>query len=133
MNIKTGRMAEIEQVQGRQYGWLAPFLIGGCPDGILEAPDTMKAPEGARWQDVFVHLTLTAQTYLISGWVEPARHKTAHHTMKCLFELGLPREEAAKALYRANTLKGPDQELSPRDLEHILESAGYKKSLDNES
>jgi len=130
VNIKTGRMTEILHVQEKQFGWLPPVLIGGCPDGVLVAPEPSKIPEGTNWQMVWSHLTITAQSYLKSGMEEPGRHKTVSHVAKSFKELGISREQAAKAIYRANKLRGPDQELSPKDVEHALDTAGYEKTVD---
>lgn len=123
INHKTHREATIIQKQEQPFPWLIPFLVAGTPAEVLYQPDTPSAGVVSHWQLVFTKLTKSAQEYILFGKEEPGRHQVAWHTAKSLEELGVSREQAEKAIYRANKLKGPDEELSDGELQHTLNTA----------
>jgi hypothetical protein len=125
VNQKTGRLSSItSEGSGPNFG-LATLLITGTPKEVFEEPEANVVP-GRTWQSAFSDLTRTAQQYLLNGQEEPGRHKVCYHTAKKLAEVGCSRDEALKALLRANGLAGEDQELSPSDLKHCLDTAFRK-------
>ena len=123
INLKTGREAKVLKFQEKPFPWLQFLLVGGCPKEILIQPELPQAREGARWQEVFKALTITAQDYLQTGAEQPGRHRKVWHSAKTLAERGVGRGQAAKAIYRANKLRGKDEELSPAEIEHALDTA----------
>lgn len=124
VNIKTGRMAKFVNTSAHVYTGLAERMHAQVPEKALTDPDV---PEGVApgqpWQFVYHHLTITAQTYLTQGQAEPGRHRAMWHTAKKLFELGVTRREARKALTWANRLQGEEEELEPEQIEHALDTS----------
>jgi hypothetical protein len=45
------------------------------------------------------------------------------HTAKKLQEVGCTRESVRRAITYANSLRGEDSELEPKDIEHALDTA----------
>jgi len=124
INRKTGRMAYLVEPSVHVYKGLATKLIEGTPKTALIDPETPRGlARGLPWQDVYPHLTRTAQVYLTFGQAEPGRHKVMWHTAKKLNELGVSREEARKALSHANKLRGKGEQLEPEQVEHALNTA----------
>lgn len=123
INQKTGREGSIIHIQERAYPWLIPFLIAGTPKEVLYQPETTVVVAGKSWQEVFPRLTKSAQEYLMYGKEEPGRHQVVWHVARSLSEHGVSRDQAAKAIYRANKLRGPDSELSNGEVEHCLDTA----------
>ena len=122
-NVKTGKMAKFFQPSPTIYALMHERLIAGVPKSVFEEPEVPGLEAGQKWQQVFPHLTLTAQNYLLYGQEEPGRHKVVWHTARKLAELGVTREEARRALRRANELKGEEEELEPDQIEHALNTA----------
>lgn len=125
-NQKTGRMARIVENTPIVFGGLAELLTTGTPVEVIREPDVVPIAPGLPWQMAMHRLTLTAKEYLKHGQDEPGRHKIAWHTAKKLYELGVSRAEARKALTQANKKRGPSQELSPEEIEHALDTAEGK-------
>jgi hypothetical protein len=125
VNQKTGRPTSIVQPGDGPCLGLASLLVSGTPAAVYTEPD-VTAVAGRTWQLAFSDLTKTAQTYLQNGQEEPTRHKVMWHTARKMMEVGCTREETRKALTRANSLCGEDQELSPEEIEHALDTA-YKE------
>lgn len=123
VNAKTGRPTKFIHATDRPVVGLSS-IMSCIPKQYLTDP---VAPEGVvagqPWQMVFSHLTRTAQEYLLQGKEEPGRHQVMWHTAKKFWELGVTREEARRALRRANTLKGPDHALDLDQVEHALSTA----------
>jgi hypothetical protein len=123
-NIKTGRLAQFINATDQIFEGLAELLVTGTPTKALFDPP---APEGVAagqpWQEVFSHLTRSAQEYLTQGKAEPGRHKSMWHTAKKLKELGVTRAEARRALRWGNRLKGKEERLPPDQIEHALDTA----------
>lgn len=124
INVKTGRMAQFVHATDHVFGGLAELLVTGTPKEAVSDPEPAEgvAP-GQPWQDVFPHLTRMAQEYLKFGQEEPGRHKVMWHTAKKLHELGVTRQEAWRALYWANRLKGKREELPREQIRHALDTA----------
>jgi len=124
VNLKTGRLATFDHCTPDVFGGLATLLTTGTPKDKVSDPEppTGVVP-GQRWQMVFHLLTRMAQTYLMTGQEEPGRHKVVWHTAKKLAEVGVTREEARRAIRRANKLKGPDEVLPDDQIEHALDTA----------
>lgn len=123
-NVKTGRKARFLHLTDHRFYGLAELLVTGTPDKAMEDPEPpAEITPGRPWQEVFSHLTLTAQTYLLRGQAEPGRHKVMWHTAKKLRELGVTREEARRALKYANRLAGKDERLPPDQIKHALDTA----------
>lgn len=125
LNVKTGREARIVQPGTGPVEGLGSMMVTGTPKEVFVEPEVTVVP-GRTWQSAFSDLTRTAQQYLLNGQEEPGRHKACFHTAKKLAEVGCSPAEVHKALVRANSLAGEDQELSPSDLKHCLDTA-FKK------
>lgn len=124
VNIKTGRVSEFIHATDYVYEGLAQELIKGTPKNAMENPDPPQGiAKGQPWQDVFVHLTRSAQLYLSLGKEEPGRHKVMWHTARNLQEMGCSREESRKALRWANKLRGKESALPHDQVEHALDTA----------
>jgi hypothetical protein len=78
--------------------------------------------KGQRWQKVFTYMTKMAQGYLTVGQEEPGRHKVMWHTAKKLYELGVTRREARRALKHADSLKGEKERLGDEQIEAALDA-----------
>jgi hypothetical protein len=130
-NVKTGKMARVLEAPSHVFRDLPSALLKPIPHSALIDPVRKSGAPGQTWQKVFHRLTLMAQQYLLEGREEPGRHKVMWHTAKKLAEVGCTVEEARKALTRANSLRGDDQQLSTEEVEHALKT-GYS-SLDNDS
>jgi hypothetical protein len=123
-NMKTKRKSRFIEANTTVFGGLAEIMCVGTPKEVLEDPPVPEGIEaGLPWQELFHHLTLTAQTYLTQGREEPGRHKVMWHTAKKLRELGVTREESRRALRWANALRGPDNRLPTDQIEHALATA----------
>lgn len=125
-NQKTGRMATIVAPSNIIFTGLSALLTVGTPKEKLIEPDVIPIAPGLPWQMALHRLTLTAKTYLKDGQEEPGRHKVMWHTARKLYELGVSRAEARKALVQANRKRGEDQELGPEEIEHALDTAEGK-------
>jgi hypothetical protein len=124
VNLKTGRTAKLINATEIVYTGLAETLISLTPPEVFIDPVVPSGlVKGQRWQKVFPHLTRTAQDYLTKGQEEPGRHKVMWHSAKKLEELGVTREEARRALRRANKLRGEDERLPDDQVEHALDTA----------
>lgn len=123
MNVKTGRRASILSGQQFIHGGLATLLVTGVPPEKFRVDPVPSLPAGSEWQDVFVHLTVKAQSYLTRGKVDPGRHETMWHTARNLAERGLTRDATRRALQWANSRQGPDKELTIADIDHALDTA----------
>jgi len=122
-NTKTGRTASILSLQAKPFPWLFPFFIAGTPNEATRDQIIISMP-GVKWQMVANKLSSqAARRYLSLGQCEPGRHKVMWHTARCLFEVGVSKEEAFKALSWANKLKGPEEELDFSSIQHALETA----------
>lgn len=123
VNVKTGKMAFVDVASDAIYLGLAELMVNLAPRSIsAEPPPVMELKPGQRWQKVFPHLTRSAQDYLLYGQAEPGRHKVMWHTIQKFHELGVTREEAQKAIRKANKLKGPKQELPEKDIQDRLKA-----------
>ena len=125
VNQKTGRETAIICPGSGQHVGYSQLLVTGTPATVYAEPDVNAIP-GRTWQLAFSDLTRMAQNYLQNGQEEPTRHKVLWHTARKLMEVGCTREEARKAVTRANSLCGEDQELSPEEIEHAIDTA-YKE------
>lgn len=125
-NQKTGRMACIVEPSDAVFRGLDVLMTTGVPEKVLIEPDVVPIKAGLPWQMAMHRLTLSAKKYLKEGQEEPGRHKAMWHAAKKLHELGVSRSEARKALTKANSLKGESQELSPKEIEHALDTAEGK-------
>lgn len=124
INQKTGRKTRIVVPSQAVFSGFADVLIRETPSAVFFEPEPIEGlAAGAKWQDVFVHLTRMAQDYLTRGQAEPGRHKVMWHTAKKLRELGVTRSEASKALRHANKLQGKDEELPLDQVKHALATA----------
>lgn len=123
VNQKTGRLALFEIASTCRYDGITQRLVDGVPPAAMVDPVVEGVVPGQKWTKVFPHLTKTAQDYLKFGQVEPGRHKVMWHTAKKLQELGVTREEAYRALARANALRGRDEELEADQIGHALDTA----------
>lgn len=124
VNLKTGKPSLLVNATDHIYEGLGQTLIKLVPDTVYRDPEIPTGVKpGQKWQKVFPHLTLMAQNYLMRGQEEPGRHKVMWHTAKKLSELGVTKEEARKALTRANGLRGEDEKLPPEQVEHALDTA----------
>lgn len=121
-NRKTGEEATIVNATSHVFRGLA-HIMSAIPKKYLVDPDPPALGPKRRWQDVYAHLTRTAQVYLTQGQEEPGRHKVMWHTAKKLNELGVTREEARRALRWANKQRGPDNALDREVVEHALDTA----------
>ena len=125
-NVKTGKMARIIEANKTVFESLPQCLLKPIPKSALIDPVLKPGAPGLTWQKAHSKLTLMAQTYLLEGQVEPGRHKVLWHTARKLCEVGVSREETYKALNRANKLKGEDNALDQKEIEHALNTA-YQK------
>lgn len=135
VNVKTGRMAEFISDSDHVFGGivgLAELLVGATPQSRFKQEPVPSVPDGTEWQDVFVHLTIKAQKYLTSGKVEPGRHETMWHTARSLAEKGLTRDAVRRALEWGNSRRGPEMELKPEDIEHALNTAFNRLTVEAE-
>jgi hypothetical protein len=122
-NLKTKKMAKFLEPTDRVFTDLPRLLLTPIPQTALIDPVTKPGTPGAKWQKSFHRLTFKAQTYLLEGKDEPGRHQTVWHTARKLHEVGVTREEADRAISRANELRGKKQELSRGEIEHALDTA----------
>lgn len=122
-NKKTGRVARIVHPGYGPLKGLAERIVAMTPEGVFMEPDVSDVKPGRKWQFVMAELTRMAQDYLLNGQAEPGRHKVVWHTAKKLAEVGVYREEARKALLRANKLQGKEEEMDPQEIEHALGTA----------
>jgi hypothetical protein len=123
-NVKTGRFAKFIHATDHVFSGLADLLVLGTPEtALFDPPMPEGVAEGQTWQDVFSHLTRTAQQYLTQGQAEPGRHQKMWHTAKKLKELGVTRDEARRALRWGNRLKGKEERLPADQIEHALDTA----------
>lgn len=125
-NQKTGRRAAIVHPGEGPIEGLAQHLML-VPDEVYSEPDPTEYVKGRTWQLAFSDLTRMAQQYLLNGQEEPGRHKVMWHTARKLCEVGCTREECRRALRRANSLAGEDQELSVEEIDHAIETAYGKE------
>lgn len=124
INMKTGRQARFVEWPDTVFGGLATRLVVGTPKRFLVDPEPpVGIAAGLPWQEVFTHLTRTAQMYLSTGQEEPGRHKVLWHTAKKFQELGVSKDEARRALRWANRLKGKEAKLPLEQVEHALSTA----------
>lgn len=124
VNQKTGRRASFIAPSNYIFSSLATLLVEGTPaQELVDPPAPEGLPAGMSWQEVFPHLTLTAQTYLTFGKSEPGRHKVVWHVAKKLKEVGVGKAEARRALRWGNKLKGKGEELPLEQLEYALSTA----------
>lgn len=120
-NTKTGRKASILSVGGGKHEGLDDLLCAFVPDQIYAEPEPGLYQQGRKWQIAFSDLTRTAQSYLQRGHEEPGRHKAMWHTARKLAEVGVERSETFRAIVRANSLMGPDNELPVSEIERALD------------
>lgn len=120
VNVKTGRKAKFINYTDRTYHGLAFALAAIDEKNFVDPEIVVDVADGARWQEVFHHLTHSAQTYLTLGHEEPGRHKVIFHTLKKLREIGISQQEATRAVKRANKLRGEDEALAPSELRRII-------------
>jgi hypothetical protein len=123
VNIKTGRMAQIIEPSRERFSGYAALLTTGTPDSVYAEPEPGEVPPGTPWQKVFTNLTKKAQVYLTEGREAPGRHETAWHTATKLKECGIERAQARAAIAYANGICGPDQEMTERELDHVIETS----------
>lgn len=123
INLKTNRMATFLNVRKEPYAGLVTRLVVGVPPEALIEPPAREVVLGRTWKEVHGELTTMAKNYVLYGQDEPGRHKVMWHTARKYFELGVSRQEAKKAITRANTLRGKDMELSRDEIEHALDTA----------
>jgi len=119
-NIKTGRIASFTCAALQVQHGLAEFLVEKTPPNVFMEPDVGELPPGTPWQTVYTKLTRKAQDYLMKGKEDPGRHETMWHTCQKLKEVGIDKDEARKAIQRANSLLGPDMELPQEQIETDL-------------
>ncbi len=122
-NLKTKKMAKFLEPTDRVFTDLPRLLLQPIPQTALIDPPRKPGVPGQKWQKAFHKLTFKAQTYLLEGKEEPGRHQTVWHTARKLQEVGVTRDEADRAITRANGLKGKVQELSRGEIEHALDTA----------
>jgi hypothetical protein len=131
VNMKTGRRTFIRD-HGSPHLYLGGTIMGIDPKYFQQV--TAPMPEdvhlvGKPWQLAIPHLTIKAQSYLLTGAVEPGRHSVMWHTARCLAERGITIEQTRAALTWANGRRGEENELTPKDIEHALDTA--YKGVDN--
>lgn len=120
INLKTGRRSEIMHDLSAVLSSLGWDMVKMVPPKTFDnEPRTMVQSPGS-WQKAFPHLTRRAQDYLTRGKEEPGRHATMWHTVKKLQELGVSDDQARAAVSYANTLLGPEQALSAREIERTI-------------
>jgi hypothetical protein len=90
INTKTGRMA---QLHARYSSRVHPEWVLAHDPGQPE-PIATKLTNPCRFLEVWPHLTLTAETFMFDGMVEPGRHNAAIATVRNLRELGVPMDVA---------------------------------------
>ena len=123
INLKTGNTAEILVPSQRVYTGAAQLLAVGVPEAVYLEIEPGQYPVGTPWQVAFPTLTRKAQDYLTKGKVKPGRHETAWHTCKKLQEAGIGKAQARAAIGFANSIMGEEHALSPKDLDHAVETA----------
>ncbi len=123
INVKTKRMASLVVASSEVYRGFAEKLVAQTPPEKFTVIILPTLPEGTEWQDVYVHLTIKAQRYLVSGKIEPGRHETMWHTARSLAEKGLTRDAVRRGIEWANQRRGVDMALSSEDIEHALNTA----------
>lgn len=120
INQKSGRLSRVVVPSRIVYYGLSGELKRQVPDTSLVTAHVVNIVPGQRWQKVWPYLTRSAQTYVTEGQCEPGRHKVMWHTIQKFHELGVTRGEAQRAVRRANTLKGKQEELRDQEIEDRL-------------
>jgi hypothetical protein len=122
-NMKTGIEARILEPSQEMFSGLASVMVTGTPDSVYAEPEPGEMPPGTPWQKVFSKLTRKAQEYLTQGREAPGRHETAWHTATKLKECGIERAQARAAVAYANTICGPDQAMTEKEIDGVMDSS----------